>query len=114
MTNEEVVNDVTAHIESALLKNRRIETLLLVLLTTICASGLGLIWVGILTRQWAFALPGSICEFAAGFPILSLVRLRQENIRLAIVPQIIRLADNDSRKKLVFQLVERLISQIGQ
>jgi hypothetical protein len=45
-------------------------------------------------------------------PIRELVKLRRENLRLEILPQLIRLADTANRKKLVFDLITRLIEQI--
>jgi hypothetical protein len=55
---------------------------------------------------------GGIVELAVIMPIRELVKLRRENLRLEVLPQLIRLADNANRKKLVFDLVSRLIEQI--
>jgi hypothetical protein len=55
---------------------------------------------------------GGIVELAILMPIRELVKLRRENLRLEILPQLIRLADTANRKKLVFDLITRLIEQI--
>ena len=113
MVDAEVVREVTGHVQAAIRRNRRIETALIVLLFAVAASGLGLLWAGVVTRQWGLALPGSLCELAVGLPIRSLVKLRQENIRLEILPQLIRMAGTAGEKRLVFKFIERLIDQIG-
>lgn len=115
MTNaaDDVVREVTAHVEEALRKNRQIETVLIILLVILALVGLGLLITGAIRQQLALALPGGLCELAVGWPIQTLVKLRQENIRLAILPQLIRLAEPSDRKRLVFKLIERLVHQLG-
>ena len=83
----DVVREVTDTIQAALKRDRQIETIVL-------------------------GLPGGIVELAILMPIRELVKLRRENLRLEILPQLIRLADTANRKKRVFDLITRLIEQI--
>ena len=66
MNDADVVREVTEHIEEALRKNRRIETILIVLLVSMALTGLGLLILGAIQEQWALALPGGLCELAVG------------------------------------------------
>ena len=85
----------------------------MLILVSVSITGLMSLILGAIRQQWAISLPGGLCELSIAMPIRSLVKLRQENIRLAILPQMIRLADTQSEKKLVMKFVETLIRQIG-
>jgi hypothetical protein len=113
MADADVIREVTQCIERGDKKNRRIETALVILLVGLSVTGLVLLVIGAIRQQWGIALPGGLCELSIAMPIRSLVKLRQENIRLAVIPQMIRLADARSEKKLVMKFVETLISQVG-
>jgi hypothetical protein len=113
MADAEIIREVTRSVEQAIRENRRIETALVIILISLSATGLVLLLVGAFREQWAIALPGGLCELSIAMPIRSLVKLRQENIRLAILPQMLRLADTQTEKKLVLKFVGTLISQIG-
>ena len=113
MADVDIVREVARCVEEAPAKNRRIETALIVLLGLVSATGLSLLILGGMTRQWTMALPGGLCELAIAFPIRSLIKLRQENIRLAILPQLLRMADGRSEKKLLYAFIETLIRQVG-
>jgi len=112
MDDAEIVREVTEVIQGAIQRNRRIETILIAILAGIAFTGIGLLIYGAIIRSWEIALPGSISELAIAMPIRRLVTLRQENLRLEVLPQMIRLADNASKKKLIFDLVSRLIGQL--
>jgi hypothetical protein len=112
MNDVEVVREVTDTIQKALQRNRRIETTLLALLGGIGLTGIGLLASAIFTARWELAISGGIVELAVLMPIRELVKLRRENLRLEVLPQLIRLADTANRKKLVFDLISRLIEQI--
>jgi hypothetical protein len=112
MADAEIVREVTRCVEEAIGKNRRIETVLIVILVCVSAVGVGLLVFGAYIRQWAIALPGGLCELALAMPIRYLVQLRRENIRLAVLPQMLRMADTASEKKLVLKFIERLIEKI--
>lgn len=112
MNDVDVVREVTDTIQRALQRNRRIETTLLALLGGIGVTGIGFLISAVYTGRWELGVSGGIVELAVIMPIRELVKLRRENLRLEVLPQLIRLADNANRKKLVFDLVSRLIEQI--
>jgi hypothetical protein len=112
MNEVDVVREVTDTIQAALKRNRRIETTLLGLLGGIGLTGIGFLVTALFTARWELAVSGGIVELAILMPIRELVKLRRENLRLEILPQLIRLADTANRKKLVFDLITRLIEQI--
>jgi hypothetical protein len=103
---------VTEVIQGALARNRRIETVLITILASMAFTGIGLIISGAVGRSWEAALPGSISELAIIMPIRALIKLRQENVRLEAMPQMLRLADTATRKKLILDFLGRLITQI--
>ena len=113
MVDDEIVKVVIQYIEEAIKRNRRIETVLIVILGSIAFAGIALMVVGAIQRNALIALPGSISGLAIAFPVQYLIKLRRENIGLEVIPQLLRLADTASVKKLVFQLIEKLIKQIG-
>lgn len=114
MADADLVREVTQTVENAIRRNGRIETVLIVILVLLTATGIGLMIYGAAIRQGLVALPGSLCQLAVAMPIRSLVKLRQENIRLQILPQLIRMADSQREKKLVMKFVEALIQQIAK
>jgi hypothetical protein len=113
MADADIVREVTACVEEAIRKNGKIEIILITMLVGIFSTGLALLILGGYYQQPGIALSGSLCELSIAMPIRSLVKLRQENIRLAVLPQLIRMADSQSEKKLVMKFVETLIRQIG-
>jgi hypothetical protein len=113
MADADVIREVTQCIGDAIRRNRRIETALIVLLVVLSCTGLVLLIIGAIRQQLGISIPGGLLELSIAMPIRSLVRLRQENIRLAIIPQMIRLAGPRSEKKLMVKFVETLISQVG-
>jgi hypothetical protein len=60
----DVVREVTEVIQTALKRNRRIETVLIVILASMAFTGIGLIIYGAIQHNWAAAVPGSISELA--------------------------------------------------
>lgn len=112
MDDADVVREVTDVVQGALARKRRIETVLVTILASMAFTGIGLIIYGAFARSWEAALPGSLSELAIVMPIRSLIRLRQENVRLEAMPQLLRLADSATRKKLILDFLGRLITQI--
>jgi hypothetical protein len=112
MNDVDVVREVTDTIQVALKRNRRIETTLLTLLGGIGVTGIGFLVSAAYTGKLELAASGGIIQLAILMPIRELVKLRRENLRLEVLPQLIRLADAANRKKLVFDLISRLIEQI--
>ncbi len=114
MADADIIREVTVCVEEAIRKNRRIETTLIIILVGVSSAGLLLLIIGAIRQQWAIALPVPPASWSSiAMPIRSLVKLRQENIRLAVLPQMIRMADTQSGKKLVMKFVETLIGRIG-
>jgi hypothetical protein len=113
MNDVDIVREVTDTIQVALKRNRRIETTLLTLLGGIGVTGIGFLVSAAYTGKWELAASGGIIQLAILMPIRELVKLRRENLRLEVLPQLIRLADAANRKKLVFDLISRLIEQIS-
>lgn len=65
----EVVREVTDTIQAALKRNRRIETILLTLLSGIGLTGLGFLVSALSTARWELAVSGGIVELAILMPI---------------------------------------------
>jgi hypothetical protein len=89
MDDVDVVREVTDTIQRALQRNRRIETALLTLLGGIGATGIGFLISVVYTARWELAITGGIAELAIVMPIRELVKLRRENLRLEVLPQLI-------------------------
>src|SRR5438067_315605 len=108
----EVVREVSERIDTALSKNHRTEVVILVVLVLLFLIGLGLMVYGAAIQHWEFVAPGALAELAIGFPIRQLVKLRGDNLRLQIIPQLLRLADTPQAKALAYRLIEKLIEQV--
>jgi hypothetical protein len=112
MTTDELAQEVAGYIEEAIRENRRTETIIVGLLVSFAAVGLGIFIGGWITGHWLAMLPGVLCEVAIVWPIQKLISLRAENIRLLYLPQLIRMADKETKQKIVQQLAEALIKQV--
>lgn len=108
----EVVREVTACIEAAIAKNRRQEWIVIGVLLALFAIGLGLLVLGAVSQTWALLAPGGLVQVTIVFPISRLIRLREDNMRLQILPQLMRLAETNEAKVLAAQLVRRLIEKV--
>lgn len=108
----EVVREVTACIEAAIAKNRRQEWIVVGVLLALFATGLGLLTFGAISQMWALLAPGGLVQVTIVFPIYRLIRLREDNMRLQILPQLMRLAETSEAKLLAAQLVRRLIEKV--
>ena len=111
-TDGEVVREVTASIDRAIAKNRRQEWVVIGVLVSLFAVGLGLLVFGAVTQTWALLAPGGLIQMAIVVPIRTLIRLREENKALLILPQLMRLADTKEAKALAAKLVQRLIEKV--
>lgn len=109
MSEKSVAEEVTAVIEKALARNVKHEAAIIIGCLLLFGVGLYLLYRGATNNQLASALSGGLCELAIGWPIKSLVKLRKENIRLATLPSIIRMADSEGKKELVYKMVDKLI-----
>lgn len=109
---DQVVRQVTERIDSAIKENRKHEYLLVVVLILLFVVGLGLLVYGAVTKELWLLAPGGILQSTIVFPILLLVKLREDNMRLQILPQLMRLADTEEAKRLAAKLVNRLIEQV--
>jgi uncharacterized ion transporter superfamily protein YfcC len=113
MTDAELAREVTGFIDEAIRKNRRIESFLLVLLVGLSASGIALMIYGAISERWFAATLGAACFLVIGLLLRSLIRLREEDVRLALLPSMVRLANSPGEKRSVTKFVEALIGRIG-
>ena len=108
----DVVREVTARIDTAIADNRRSERVIVVALLLLFTVGLVLIIWGASTGRWEFLVPGGILQLTVAYPVRRLVKLREDNVRLQIIPQLLRLAEEGEGKVLAAKLVNRLIEQV--
>lgn len=108
----EVIREVEAAIDGAIEKNRHTERMVLLVLVSLFVVGLGLIVYAAILQQWALLVPGSFLQIILFFPVRKLIQLREDNMRLGILPQLMRLADSDEAKLLAAGLVKRLIEKV--
>lgn len=108
----EVVREVTAVIEAAIAKNRRQEWIVTGVLLALFAAGLALLAYGATTQAWSLMVSGGLVQITIVFPVYRLIHLRAENMRLQILPQLMRLADTKEAKLLASKLVQRLIERV--
>lgn len=108
----EVVREVSERIDVAIRQNRRHERVIVIVLVLLFVVGLGLIIYGAAIQEWQLLVPGGILQLTVAFPIRRLIKLREDNMRLQILPQLLRLADTEEAKALAARLASRLIEQV--
>jgi hypothetical protein len=108
----DVIREVEACIDAAIEKNRHTERIVIGVLVTLFVAGLGLMVYAAIVQRWELLVPGSIVQVIIFFPIRKLIQLREDNMRLRILPQLMRLADTDEAKLLAARLVKRLIEKV--
>jgi hypothetical protein len=107
-----VIREVTAVIDAAIAANRRSERVIVLVLIALFAVGLTLILWGAYLGKWQFLVPGGILQLTIAYPVKRLIKLREDNVRLQIILQMLRLAAPNQAEVLAAQLIERLIKQV--
>jgi ABC-type uncharacterized transport system permease subunit len=111
-TDAEVVREVTARIDATIAQNQRSEHVIIGVLLALFAVGITrMIW-GALIGRWELLAPGGLAQLTIAFPVRRLIKLREDNFRLQIIPQLLRLAETEQGKALAAKLAERLIDQV--
>jgi hypothetical protein len=108
----EIVREVTKCILAAIAKNRRQEWVAIGVLVSLFLVGLGLLIYGALAQVWQLVVPGGIIQTTIILPLRWLIKLREENRTLHILPQLMRLAESKEAKTLAAELVRRLILKV--
>ncbi len=111
-TDAEVIREVSDRIDVAIVANRAREMIIAVVLVLLFLVGLGLMIYGAAIQRWELLVPGGVTQLSIAFPVRGLIKLRGDNLRLQIIPQLLRLADTEEAKALAFQLITRLIEQV--
>jgi len=107
-----VVREVTGCIDAAIAKNRRQEWVVIGVLVALFTTGLGLLVYGAWTQTWGLLVPGGLIQVTIVLPLRWLIKLREENRTLQILPQLMRLAETKEAKVLAADLVRRLIEKV--
>jgi hypothetical protein len=108
----ELIRLVTERINDAIQKNPHTERLYVAGLVLLFLAGLALLIVGAITQRWELLAPGGLVQLAIIFPIRKLIQLRQDDMRLQIIPQLLLLAETRESKALAAKLVKRLIEKV--
>ena len=107
-----VVREVSDSIDAAIAKNRRQEWVVIWAMLALFSTGLGLLVYGALTQTWGLLLPGGLLQVTIVFPLRWLIKLREENRTLQILPQLMRLSETKEAQVLAAELVRRLIGKV--
>lgn len=108
----EVIRLVTERINEAIQRNWHTERLYIGALVLLFLAGLGLLIGGALSQRWELLAPGGLVQLAIVLPIRRLIQLRQDDMRLQIIPQLLLLAETHEAKVLAARLVKRLIDKV--
>lgn len=108
----DVIHRVKARIDEAISKNRATLRIYVVLLVGLFTVGLGLMVFGAVTQELVLLAPGSIVQLATYLPLRKLIQVREDDMRLQIIPQLLELADTKQAKVLAAKLVDRLIEKL--
>jgi hypothetical protein len=109
---DELIREVCGRIDSVIERHRKSERIIIVVLIVWFITGLALIGYGASIRSWHFLGPGGVLGVSIVLPVRRLIKLREDNLRLQILPQLLRLAESQESKALVAKLIQRLIEQV--
>jgi len=109
---DEVIREVADYVDEAIRKNRRSEWLITGLLVAQFIAGLTLLTVGAALEQWSLIVPGGVLSSLLFWPVRKLITLRANNLRLQLLPELLRLAETREAQKLAAKLVDRLIEKM--
>ena len=96
----------------AIRKNRRSELLVTGLLVAQFVTGLALLTTGAALSRWDLMVPGGLIEGLLFWPVRQLIWLRGNNLRLQLLPELLRLAESRTAKELAAKLVQRMIDEL--
>lgn len=99
-------------IDASLRRHAKQEWIIVVVLVLLFLAGIVLLIIGIARQDWTISVPGGIVEMGVYFPVRQLQHTRNRNISLQVIPLALSLADTEQRKRLVFEFLNRLISQV--
>jgi hypothetical protein len=108
----EVIRLVNDRINEAIQRNRHTERLYVGALVLLFLAGLGLLVAGAMLQRWELLAPGGLVQLSIVLPIRRLIQLRQDDMRLQIIPQLLLLAESHEAKVLAARLVKRLIDKV--
>jgi hypothetical protein len=111
-TDAEIIGQVTEYIDAAVGKNRRSEYVVMSVLVVLIVAGLSFVAYGAASQRWELLAPGGLAQLLVWFPVRKLIQLREDNMRLQILPQLMRLAESKEAKALAAKLVQRLIEKV--
>jgi hypothetical protein len=104
-----VAVEVGNRIDAAVALNRKHEDSIIILCVLMTLSGLTLLLWGAFKEQWTVIVSGGALQSLVFFPIRKLIKLRENNVILQVVPQLLRLANDVESKRLAASLVQKLI-----
>jgi hypothetical protein len=108
----QVIREVSERIDHAISQNRQRERIVVAVLMSLFSVGLALILLGSIGNRMTLIVPGGIVQLTVAYPVRRLIKLREDNMRLQIIPQLLRLAEIKEAKVLAAQLISRLINQV--
>lgn len=106
---DQIVHEVAGYVDEAIRKNRRSEWLIAGLLVAQFVAGLALLTAGAALDRWALIVPGGLLSSLLFWPVQKLIRLRANNLRLQLLPELLRLAETKQAQQLAAKLIDRLI-----
>lgn len=108
----QVIKEVEARIEEAIHRTRWQKTLIILLSAILLLVGLCLIVYGAIRRNWLAIAPGALLQAMIYFPLNRLVKIKAEEMRLLVLPRMLRLASKSRAKQLAYKLIEELVGQV--
>ena len=109
-----VTREVNDRIDGVVRDNRRLERLIAGVVVAQAAVGLGLVVAGAFLGRWEVAAPGGGLAVLLIWPIKVLISIKDDNNRLRLLPELLRLAEEAESKRLAAEHVERMIGRMGQ
>jgi len=98
-------------IDQALKDNRKAEMLTMILCTLLFVTGLGLFIAGYVLREPFYTGSGVVVEIGIIWPIKRIVDLRDENVKLSVLPGMLDLLPSEEAIKVWKEWYEKWFSR---
>ena len=102
------IDDALTRIDRVLNTNRQTVWHVVSMASVIFVLGVSLFVVGIKTGDWKILTPSAVITGLLYWPIDKILRIRKENIELAVVPALVRTLPPEKAAEEIVKLIEKL------
>lgn len=100
--------DALCRIDDVLERNKKIVWVVIIMALAIFVVGLLLLIIGFKSRDWRVLTPSAIITGLLYWPIKTLLKIRKENIEIAVVPALVKTLPPEKAAEEIIKLIEKI------